>query len=85
MSPSPYDLPTRWLEWHTLADVQVREEREQCCKDICVGCEEGFNLVHLDDPQQPLWMRWLHLSAAWGETRCHAAAIRERAWKKEPG
>jgi hypothetical protein len=75
MPPSPYELPTRWLEWHEeFARLASDLEREKCCKDVCVLCAEG-RLVIRDSG-------WRHFDNRGIGLICTAHAIRERAWQE---
>ena len=67
-------LPTLAPEKATRAD-----EREQCCKDICVWCLQGI-AVERDSPRAE-WWHWKS-GALDDDKRCDAGYIRERAWKE---
>jgi hypothetical protein len=54
----------------------VRREREQCCKDICYGCWNGYKIERKDEDI------WKHLTLGrW--LKCEAWKIHERAWQQE--
>jgi hypothetical protein len=58
---------------------RIKQEREQCCKDVCHACAASDHYGTPNRETRPGGsMHWWHR-----EIPCNAYAIRERAWQQE--
>ena len=67
-----------------LVRTAVLAEREQCCKDECIGCLNGVRMIVLTEKDEFFRVRFFHVyDPPVGNLACDASRIRERAAKGE--